>query len=469
MIKRTFIIAIVLILLLFTSGGIIALFSVMRFNNAMSMINIAQESLLQRQRLNEYVIRLQQQNLEPQSLSLIVKEIEGVVSYCRGCHTKEDHNSDEAIFVIERLSMMNSRLRELSQAKTNSNNEIRFILKKMDDLTTGALQKGRELMDRRIKKGVLSIRSVSILTIGLFLAGGIILFGVFWIVRQTLQKNIFSIIKSAEEISMGRDVREIDFSSDFEAVSQAFLKLQSDLRKKEEEIKTIANRAAQTEKLTALGELVAGVSHELNNPLQIIVGYSEMVMSDESVPEHCKTISSRIYESAIRASKIVRNLREFARQREPVREMIDMRLVVDKVIELLDYELTASGIQIRKEYSDIPLISADPSQMQQVILNLFKNAHDAIVETGKNEGTIRVSIYKKDNSLILEISDTGIGMPEDLINRIFEPFFTTKPVGKGTGLGLSITYGIIRQHNGTISVKSKPGEGTTFTIELPIA
>jgi two-component system NtrC family sensor kinase len=192
-------------------------------------------------------------------------------------------------------------------------------------------------------------------------------------------------------------------------------------------------------------------------------------MTDNSVPEHLRTISSRIYDSALRASRIVRNLREFARQREAIREPVDLRQVVDKVIELLDYEFTQSGIKILKDYEDIPSVMADSAQLQQVVLNLFKNAHDAIVETGRGEGTLKVSLRKGDGLVIFEVSDDGIGIPEELINRIFEPFFTTKPVGKGTGLGLSITYGIIKAHNGNISVKSKHGEGTTFTIELPIS
>ncbi len=473
MIKRTFVISILIIIFIFGGSAFIAFFSLGNLSKEMKDISTAEESLLQRQRLNEYVIRLQHMEINSQSLQSITRNIEGFIAGCLECHNTNrehrDQHSEDALFVINRLSIMNSRLREISDDRNIYPQEVKILFKKMDELTTDALVKGRNLMNSRVQKGVLALRFVNILTVFLIFAGGLLLVGVFILVRNSLNKNIFSIIKASEEIARGRSVAEVDFSKDFEPVRSAFLKLQEDLKKKEGEIRTIANRAAQAEKLTALGELVAGVSHELNNPLQIIVGYTEMIMTDNSVPEHLRTISSRIYDSALRASRIVRNLREFARQREAIREPVDLRQVVDKVIELLDYEFTQSGIKILKDYEDIPPVMADSAQLQQVVLNLFKNAYDAIVETERGEGTLKVSLRKGDGLVIVEVSDDGIGIPEELINRIFEPFFTTKPVGKGTGLGLSITYGIIKAHNGNIYVKSKHGEGTTFTIELPVS
>lgn len=467
MIKRTLIIAIILIILLFAGAAVVAFLSLLRFNEAMTMINTATDSLLQRQRLSEYVIRLQkEEDLSKESISSITGQLEALMSGCVECHRRGTDAG--AVFLIQRISMLKERFKDMVKAGNISDVEVRLILKKMDELTTEAVIKGRNLMSRRIEAGISSIKIISILTLSVILAGGALLFAVFVIVNKSLEKNIFSVVRASKDIADGKDVKEIDFGNDFMPVRNAFLKLQNQLKEKEEEIKTLANRAAQAEKLTALGELVAGVSHELNNPLQIIVGYAEMAMTDESVPEHCRTISSRIYDSAIRASRIVRNLKEFARQREPIRESIDLRQIVDKVVELLDYEFSASGIIVKKDYRDIPFISADPNQIQQVILNLLKNAHDAIVETRKGEGRVDISIYSKDKYVVLEISDTGTGIPEEYINKIFEPFFTTKPVGKGTGLGLSITYGIIKAHDGNISVKSKPGEGTTFIIELPV-
>lgn len=465
MIKRTLIIAIILIMLLFAGAAVVAFLSLLKFNEAMTMINTATDSLLQRQRLSEYVIRLQrEEGLSKESISSITRQLEAVMSGCVECHRGTDA---KAVFLIQRLSMLKERFKDMANTGNISEVEIKIILKKMDELTTEALIKGRNLMSRRIEAGIRSIKIISILTLSIILAGGALLFAVFIIVNKSLERNIFSVVRASKDIADGKDVKEINFGKDFMPLRDAFLKLQNQLKEKEEEIKAIANRAAQAEKLTALGELVAGVSHELNNPLQIIVGYAEMAMSDESVPEHCRTISSRIYESAIRASKIVRNLKEFARQKEPFREPLDLRQIVDKVVELLDYEFSASGIIVNKDYAEIPAISAEPNQIQQVVLNLLKNAHDAIVETGRGEGRVDISVYSKDKSVVLEISDTGIGIPEENINRIFEPFFTTKPVGKGTGLGLSITYGIIKAHDGNISVRSKPGEGTTFIIELP--
>ncbi len=471
MIKKTFIIALLLIGLLFGGGAIVALFSLVRFTSAIGMISTAQDSLLQRQSLREHLLIFKGMEISRESILSSSKDVEALLSGCLGCHGSDQGSPSDkdALFVIKRFSMLNLRLKDMAEREEISSSEVRMILKKMDELAFEALVRGRALMEKRIEGGTTSLRLVSLLTTGLILAGGLILVGVFLFVRNSLHRNIFSIIRASEEISQGRDVAEVDFSSDFEPVRRAFLKLQDDLKKKEEEIRNIANRASQAEKLTALGELVAGVSHELNNPLQIIVGYSEMIMTDETVPEHHKTILSRIYDSALRASRIIKNLRDFARQREFIREAVDLRQIVNKVVDLLDYEFTSAGIEIRKDYQDVPPVIVDFNQIEQVVMNLLKNAYDAIVETGRSEGMITVSIRRGDGSVIMEISDTGIGIPEEHLNRIFEPFFTTKPVGKGTGLGLSITYGIIKAHNGDISVKSTPGKGTTFTIELPLS
>ncbi|MCX7793448.1 MAG: ATP-binding protein [Thermodesulfovibrionales bacterium] len=465
MIKRTLIIALIIIIFLFAGAALVAFLSLLRLNKEMIMINTATESLLQRQRLHEFIIRFEKETPSIESLSSGVKELEAILGECMECH--RGSADKDAIFLIQRLSVFNERLSDITQKSVINEYEVRIIFDKMDDLTAEALVNGRNFMSERIERGIYVIRRMGILTFSVTLAGGGLIFAVFLLVNRSLKKNIFSVIKASVDIAEGKNVDEINFGEDFLPVKDAFMRLQSQLKEKEEEIKTIANRAAQAEKLTALGELVAGVSHELNNPLQVIVGYSEMAMSEDSLPENYKILLSRIYESAIRASKIVRNLREFARQREPLKEYIDLRQIVDKVIELLEYEFSSSGIIVNRNYSNIPLINADPDQIKQVVLNLLKNAQDAIMETGKGEGKIDISIKSKDHSVVLEISDTGNGIPDEHINRIFEPFFTTKPVGKGTGLGLSITYGIITAHNGNISVKSRKGEGTTFTIELP--
>lgn len=420
MIKRTLIISLILIVLLFSGAGAVAFFSLLKLNDVMTMINTATESLLQRQKLHEFVIRLEKDItpkgrspfetfedkkllnrefekhlLSKESLFTASKQIEALLSGCIECHRGGPDR--EAVFLIQRLSIFNGRLREMVQKGDIDEQEVKIIFGKMDDLTTDALVKGKNFMNERIEEGLTVIRRISIITLSVVFAGGSFLFVVFLIVNKSLERNIFSVIRASRDIGEGKDVRDIDFGKDFMPVRDAFLKLQNQLKEKEEEIKTIANRAAQAEKLTALGELVAGVSHELNNPLQIIVGYAEMAMSDASVPEHWRDISSRIYESGIRASRIVRNLKEFARQREPLREPIDLRQVVDQVIELLDYEFFASGITVKRNYADIPPVSADPNQIQQVVLNLLRNAYDAIVETGRGEGRVDISIYSKEN------------------------------------------------------------------------
>ncbi|MBN1574636.1 MAG: PAS domain S-box protein [Deltaproteobacteria bacterium] len=222
----------------------------------------------------------------------------------------------------------------------------------------------------------------------------------------------------------------------------------------------------QTEKLSTMGTLMSGVAHELNNPLTSIIGYAQL-LSKRDVPDEIKEKLDVILRESIRSSKIVGGLLAFAREHKPERKTININDVLMESIKLREYDLKVSNVDIRTSLSrDLPQTYADPYQLQQVFINLINNARDAIEE--QDQGVLSISSYRENDNIVLEFEDTGPGIPEELVNRIFDPFFTTKEAGKGTGLGLSMAYGIIKEHNGTISVESKPGIGTKFIISIPI-
>jgi two-component system NtrC family sensor kinase len=245
------------------------------------------------------------------------------------------------------------------------------------------------------------------------------------------------------------------------------------------ERRRLEEQLIRAEKLSAIGQLVAGVAHEVNNPLTSISGYTQLMMRDTSLPEAVHEDLRHIHVQAERAARIVQNLLVFAREHKPQRLPIDLNDVVRSTLSLRAYQLRVDSITVSLNLaSSLPQTVADPFQLQQVLLNLINNAHQAMTERGGN-GTLTLRTMTgarppTDGSssatpvVIVAIGDTGVGISARDLNRIFDPFYTTKPVGQGTGLGLSICFGIVQEHGGRIWAESEVGVGTTMYVELPL-
>ena len=242
----------------------------------------------------------------------------------------------------------------------------------------------------------------------------------------------------------------------------------SDLQEAHEELKSSQEQLLQSAKLAAVGQLVSGVAHEVNNPLMAISGNAEMLLKkteDEKLRKRLRTI----YNETGRAIAIVRNLLSFSRKRDLEKTNVSINEVIDSIAQLRSYDMSLEDIEVETIFApDLPDVLADFQQMQQVILNLMINAEWAIKARG-NGGKVIIRTEREGDMVRVTLEDDGTGIPENIQGRVFEPFFTTKDVGEGTGLGLSICYGIINDHNGQISVESKEGKWTRFTILLPIA
>ncbi len=234
------------------------------------------------------------------------------------------------------------------------------------------------------------------------------------------------------------------------------------------EKRQMEERLIRSERLSAIGELISGVAHELNNPLTSVVGYSQLFMR-ELKDDELKKDAEAIAREASRASRIVGNLLTFARKQEPIKKMVDLSEIIERTIELRAYELKVNNIQVIKNLdSTLPLMLLDPHKMQQVFLNLINNAEQAMTEARKG-GKLNITTCRKaDDKVSIQFLDDGPGITREHLNRIFEPLFTTKGEGKGTGLGLSISYGIVGEHGGEIWAESEVGNGASFFIELPI-
>jgi PAS domain S-box-containing protein len=222
----------------------------------------------------------------------------------------------------------------------------------------------------------------------------------------------------------------------------------------------------QSEKMAAVGQLISGVAHELNNPLTAILGYSQLLKSDELSATRGTDYLEKLHRQAQRTHHIVQSLLSFARQRKPQRTPVNLHQILEDTLILREYDLRLSKINVHREYDrNLPVTSADFNQLQQVFLNILNNSMDAIQETG-GPGEIWIRTEATGGNLRVEITDSGPGVQNP--HRIFDPFYTTKAVGKGTGLGLSICYGIVKEHCGEIEVKNSPPHGATFTVTLPL-
>jgi signal transduction histidine kinase len=249
---------------------------------------------------------------------------------------------------------------------------------------------------------------------------------------------------------------------------EALMRDVSERKRLEDQARDLYHQLLQAEKLAALGQTISGVAHELNNPLATILTWAERLSQREVDAQMRRGLDTILGESE-RAAKIVRNLLTFARKRHTTRAMVDLNQIVRETLALRAYEQRVSNITILEALpSGLPLVFADPHQLQQVLLNLIINAEQAMIGTNGRGTLILRTWHEPDrDAVVLEVNDDGPGVPDEVQPRVFDPFFTTKDVGKGTGLGLTVAYAIVQEHGGRIMLKSNQGNGASFFLELP--
>jgi signal transduction histidine kinase len=236
-------------------------------------------------------------------------------------------------------------------------------------------------------------------------------------------------------------------------------------RQAEEERSRLREQLLHADRLATLGQLAAGVAHEINEPLGNILGFSQLCLKTPGLPDQARKDLEKIQNASLSARDVIRKLLLFARQMPPRKEGVNLNRVIDEGLFFFLARCSRQGIAVARDLaSDLPDIAADPTQLNQVLVNLVVNAMHAMPHGGR----LRVATNAVEGSILLTVEDTGDGMDPDVLEKIFTPFFTTKDVGQGTGLGLSVVHGIVTSHGGTIRVGSRPGRGTRFEIRLPV-
>ncbi len=288
---------------------------------------------------------------------------------------------------------------------------------------------------------------------------------------NSVMKPLNSLIAATEKVTAGVSPRDLEPDPrapiEIETLRKSFNTMTSAIRERDQQLRRqTSEKLMRSDRLAMVGQLAAGVAHEINNPLGSILLFSRLIMQQVPAEGRTRENLERIEKETKRCHTIVSNLLDFARQRDPLVESVDVNRLMDATLKLFEGQFLFHNIHIVRDYSPtLAPIQADEAQLQQVFMNIILNAADAM--NGKGSLTITTS-EAGEGSIKISVSDTGCGIPPENIERVFDPFFTTKGVGHGTGLGLSVSYGIVQKHQGDINVSSTVGEGTTFALSLPM-
>ena len=316
---------------------------------------------------------------------------------------------------------------------------------------------------------------------------GLLCLSILFLVRRNLSRPIAQLIERVRAVGVGPWDKRVEvqgrdeislLAREFNQMCERLQELYGRFAKEQQDKLALEKSLRQSEKLASVGQLAAGLAHEIGTPLNIIGGRAEFLLRRSRSPEEISDNLQIIRSQIDRIAGIVRQLLEFSRRREPAFRNVELPFLFNKVTELLEHKIVEKNIKVKIVIDDaLPSIQADPDQLQQVFINLLLNSLHALQPGGAIKIAASV-VDKADGNGIsnrnrqkvrIEFEDNGAGIPAETLSQVFDPFFTTKDVGEGTGLGLSVSYGIVRDHGGEIRAESRPGEFTRFTVDLPVA
>ena len=307
----------------------------------------------------------------------------------------------------------------------------------------------------------------NLMIVALLLLTFFTVFGLFWSRRLTRPIELLS--KAANFIGAGKFDVKVEHSSKDEMgdLAESFNVMATELKTRADALEQAQNALVHSEKMSAFGQMSAGIAHEVKNPLAGILGYVQLSQRKLDEDHPIRKNLDIIEKETRRCTDIISNLMRFARQEKAVYEHLDINRVVKDALDIVDHQLGLKGVKIETELADgLPAVEGSANQLQQVLMNFAINSQHAMEKAGG--GTFRVTTQAVSDDMIeIRVADTGPGIPPEIQDKIFEPFFTTKRAGEGTGLGLAVSYGIIKEHGGDIILESEQGKGTTFVVSLP--
>jgi two-component system NtrC family sensor kinase len=327
-------------------------------------------------------------------------------------------------------------------------------------LGLGLLQRKFEDLPRRAMESLLALTIIAVLL-------GIV---VSYVLSESIMRPVNKLIAATRRIAADHSPQQIHLDAappEIEALGNAFNEMALAIHERDDRLhRQTHEKLMRSDRLAMIGQLAAGVAHEINNPLGSILLFSRLTVQQLPAQGRARENLERIEKETKRCHAIVKSLLDFARERKPLVEAVDVNRLLDETLKLFEGQFLFQNIQVARDYdAKLATIPADQSQLQQVFMNIVLNAVDAM----KGKGRLGIATKSNDaeGTVDIAISDSGPGIAPENLERVFDPFFTTKGVGHGTGLGLSVSYGIVQSHNGDIAVASEPGAGATFTISLP--
>jgi signal transduction histidine kinase len=309
------------------------------------------------------------------------------------------------------------------------------------------------------------VRSLMITSLVLLLCSALVAI----VLSRLMTRPLERLSAAARVLGQGRFDIKVDAGSRDEIglLGNSFNQMARELKRRDQALADAQKAVIQSEKMAAFGQLGAGIAHEVKNPLAGILGVAQLSLMSAEKGSDSENNLRLIEKETRRCKEIIENLLKFARQEKSERKPIQIQSVIDDACGLLRHQLEVHQVSLKQEVDEtLPAIMGNANQLQQVLVNLVMNAQQAM---DKNEGIVKITAHRRNDHITVVVADNGPGIPPDIQEKIFDPFFTTKRGKKGTGLGLSVTYGIVRDHQGTIKVESEVGSGALFVMTFPIA
>jgi two-component system NtrC family sensor kinase len=310
----------------------------------------------------------------------------------------------------------------------------------------------------------------TLIFLSITVAGLIISMFTTFLISRRISTSIGNLVAASKQLTQGNLEAKAEKTTNDEIgeLADHFNLMATALKDRDEKLKEFAKKKImESERLALIGQLSANVAHELNNPLQGIITYSHLLLEENTFSDDDKESINKIVVQANRCRDIIRGLLDFSRHRTPDKTLCSVNNLLRGCISLVEKQAAFHNIKVTMNLDDqLPMVILDPSQIERVFLNLIINAADAM--NGNGQMTLSTMLNYKKTCIEISVKDTGHGITEENMEKIFDPFFTTKETGHGVGLGLAISYGIVKDHNGNISVESEVGKGTTFTVSFPL-